>query len=88
MSTRNKLEFTAEDFTWLVSSTAKDSLTAAEAAEIANARLREMLAECPAVYRHRNGDWFAATQAWRDYPPENLPSHRARLVEIEPLDKP
>jgi hypothetical protein len=87
----SKLGFTARDFIAIEGSPSVGDYgpSAEEMAKAANARLAEMLAEAPMVYgwveSHENatsgkfilGGGFLEKQ-----------THRARLVEIEPLDKP
>jgi hypothetical protein len=91
-----KLEFKPEDFAtaWCEPENAHkemDVILATSIAKLANARLREWLEAAPIVYRDVKGDWFAAIEVWRDKPNERRmregETHRARLVEIEELEK-
>ena len=79
MDASMKLKFTAEDFKeagliklWLESEGFADDGVPDRIAAIANARLQEILADAPVVYR-RYG--------------ENGDIHRAKLVEIEEIKK-
>jgi hypothetical protein len=80
----NKLEFKAEDFKPHKSICNWWDRHSELAAEMANARLREMLDIAPKVMGYADGiTWYdiKLRESADDY------SHRARLVEIEPIDK-
>jgi hypothetical protein len=84
MSEKKQLQFTAEDFSAFFEQRTLRNY-ACEAAEIANARLAEMLAAAPVVYALKYRDTFDGTRGWTTHYMPGYDTHRARLVDVEEL---